>query len=145
MADHNSSLVNLSIPKEITQPIVAIKIQEAVMAALGGQEQIISGVIKTICETKVRESDGKKPDYSSDKTVSWIDYNVTKVITDSLKEELKNQINIGSETIKAELVKQLQSKKGASKIAQALLDGFNSHLASGWKSQISIQFLEEKH
>jgi hypothetical protein len=66
---HNSSLVNLSIPQEVTQPIVSAKIQEAVLAALGGADKIIEGVVHQICNTKVGK-DGKVSSYSSENTMT---------------------------------------------------------------------------
>jgi hypothetical protein len=137
--DHNSSLVNLSIPKEVTQPIVAAKIQEAVLAALGGSEKIVAGVIHTICNTKVDVS-GNTPRYDSDAKGSWLDFHVTKIIQEEVKKELQEQIKINAEGIKNELIKQLQTKKGASKVAEALLSSLNGTFASGWRSNITINF-----
>lgn len=136
---HNSSLVNLSIPQEVTQPIVAAKIQEAVLAALGGSEKIIAGVIHQICNTKVN-SDGQTPRYDSDAKYTWLDYHVTKVIEGEIKKELQEQIRVNAEGIKNELIKQLQTKKGASKIAEALLSSLNGTFASGWRSNITVNF-----
>lgn len=137
--EHNSSLVNLSIPKEITQPIVAVKIQEAVLAALGGQEKIVATVVHQICSTKV-DSSGKVSSYSSDNKNTWLDYHVTDVIQKAVREELIRQIDINAQQIKDELVKQLQTKKGASKIADALLSSLNGTFASAWRSKFEIKF-----
>lgn len=137
--EHNSSLVNLSIPQSVTQPIVAAKIQEAVLAALGGSEQIISAVIKQICETKVNSS-GQVSSYSSDNKFSWLDYHVTEVIQKEVKQEIQNQLAIGSQAIKEELIRQLQTKKGASKVAEGLLSSLNGTFAQSWSSKIEISF-----
>lgn len=139
MSDHNSSLVNLSIPKEVTQPIVAAKIQEAVLAALGGSEKIIAGVIHQICNTKV-DSNGCTPRYDSDAKGTWLDYHVTTIIQQEVKKELQEQIKVNAEGIKSELIKQLQTKKGASKVAEALLSSLSGTFASGWRSNITINF-----
>lgn len=140
---HSTSLVNLSIPKEITQPIVAAKIQEAVLAALGGQDKIIAGVIHQICNTKV-DSSGKVSSYSSDNKNTWMDYHVTDIIQKEVKEALINQIKISAEQIKEELVKQLTTKKGASKIAEALLSSLDGSFKNSWTSKFEIIFEERK-
>lgn len=139
MNGHNSSLVNLSIPQEVTQPIVAAKIQEAVLAALGGSEKIIAGVIHSICNTKV-DANGNTPRYDSDAKHTWLDYHVTSIIQQEVKKELQEQIKVNAEGIKNELIKQLQTKKGASKVAEALLSSLNGTFASGWRSNITINF-----
>lgn len=139
MNGHNSSLVNLSIPQEVTQPIVAAKIQEAVLAALGGSEKIVASVIHQICNTKV-DSRGNVPSYNSDAKYTWLDYHVTNVIQEEVKKQLQETIKINSQAIKDELVRQLQTKKGASKVAEALLSSLNGTFASGWRSSISVNF-----
>lgn len=118
---HNSSLVNLSIPQEVTQPIVAAKIQEAVLAALGGADKIVEGIIHRICNEKVDPKTGKKPDYSSTPTVSWMDYQVTGIIEKAVAEELKRQLDAGAVPVKDALIKVMQSKAGSSKLADAML------------------------
>lgn len=120
MNDHNTSLVNLSIPKEVTQPIVAAKIQEAVLAALGGADKIVEAVIHKICYSKVDDK-GQISSYSSDNKNNWIDFHVTKIIEGSIHEELKRQLDAGALPIKEAIVKVLQSKAGASKLADAIL------------------------
>lgn len=141
--DHNSSLVNLSIPKEVTQPIVAAKIQEAVLAALGGADKIVSTVVHTICNQKV-DSSGKISSYSSDNKHNWLDIHVTNVIQDEVKKALIEQIRVSSQQIKDELIKQISTKKGASKIAEALLSSLDGTFNSGWKSSIKVLFEPEK-
>ncbi len=140
MSGHNTSLVNLSIPSEVTQPIVAAKIQEAVLAALGGSEKIVAGVIHTICNTKVDASGNSNPRYDSDAKHTWLDYHVTTIIQKEVEKELKEQIKINAESIKNELIKQLQTKKGASKVAEALLSSLNGTFESGWRSKIEVSF-----
>ena len=144
MSGHNTSLVNLSIPQEVTQPIVAAKIQEAVLAALGGSEKIVAGVIHTICNTKVDASGSSNPRYDSDAKHTWLDFHVTKIIQEEVKKELQEQIKVNAEGIKNELIKQLQTKKGASKVAEALLSSLNGTFASGWRSNITINFSSDK-
>lgn len=144
MNGHNSSLVNLSIPQEVTQPIVAAKIQEAVLAALGGSEKIVAGVIHQICNTKVDSNGSSNPRYDSDAKHTWLDYHVTKIIQEEVKKELQEQIKVNAQAIKDELIKQLQTKKGASKVAEALLSSLNGTFASGWRSSITVQFDADK-
>jgi len=143
MSVHNSSLVNLSIPNEVTQPIVAAKIQEAVLAALGGSEKIVAGVIHQICNTKV-DASGHTPRYDSDAKHTWLDFHVTKIIQEEVKKELQEQIKTNAQAIKDELIKQLQTKKGASKVAEALLSSLNGTFDSGWRSHIQVTFHADK-
>jgi hypothetical protein len=140
MSGHNSSLVNLSIPQEVTQPIVAAKIQEAVLAALGGSEKIIQAVVHQICNTKVNAKDGHVSSYSSDNTISWMDYHVTQMLRRSIEDELRKQVVEVSAPIKDELIKQLQSKKGASMMASAILEGVAGTFKDSYSSKFEVKF-----
>lgn len=138
--DHNSSLVNLSIPKEVTGPIVSAKIQEAVMAALGGADKIVQGVVHQICNTKVSPKDGRVSGYNSDNTIPWMDYHVTQMLQSSIEAELKRQVVEVAAPIKDELIKQLQTKKGASMMATAILEGVAGTFKDNWSSKFEVKF-----
>lgn len=126
--EHNSSLVNLSIPQNVTQPIIAAKIQEAVMAAMGGADKIVEGVVHQICNTKVNPRDGKvDSSYNSHNTMLWMDYHVTQILQGAINEELKKQTTELTSPVKEALVKELQSKSGSSKIAKALLNALDGN------------------
>lgn len=138
--EHSTSLVNLSIPKDVTAPIVAAKIQEAVMAAMGGADKIVTGVVHQICNTKVSPKDGKVSTYSSENTMAWIDFHVTELLQNSIKEELRKQIHEVASPINAELIRQINTKKGASMVASALLGGLEGSFKDNWASKIEIKF-----
>lgn len=125
MNDHNSSLVNLSIPQSVTGPIVAAKIQEAVLAAMGGADKIVEGVVHQISQTKVNPSTGKVDSYANYNTVTWIEYHVTGILQGAINEELKKQTVELASPVKDALIKQLQTKSGATKIANALLNALD--------------------
>jgi hypothetical protein len=145
MSVHNSSLVNLSIPQEVTQPIVAANIQEAVLAALGGSEKIVEGIIHRICNEKVDPKTGRKPDYSSTPTVSWMDYQVTGIIEKAVEVELKKQLDAGALPIKEALIKVMQSKAGSSKIADGVLAGLTgSFSGENFIPSIKIEFEKKR-
>lgn len=144
MTDHNSSLVNLSIPKDITQPIIAAKIQEAITVAMGGADKIIGGVVHQICNTKVNPATGKVDSYSSYNTMTWMDYHVTELLQDSIKKELSNQIKEAATPVKEELIKQLQTKKGASAIASMLLSSLEGTFGDKYTCKMEVKFETKK-
>lgn len=145
MSDYNGSLVNLSIPENVTKPIIAAKIQEAITVAMGGADKIIAGVVKQICETRVNPSNGRvDTSYSSNNTMPWMDYHVTQLLQDAIREELSKQIKDVAGPVKDELIKQIQSKKGAQNIATALLASLNGSFGSEYTSKIEVKFEAKK-
>jgi hypothetical protein len=137
---HNSSLVNLSIPANVTQPIIAAKIQEAITVAMGGADKIVAGVVHQICNTKVDPKNGRIDGYSSNNTITWMDYHVTELLQAAIKEELGRQIKEVAAPVREELIKQLQTKKGASAIAALLLSSLEGQLGDKYSCKLEIKF-----
>lgn len=142
--EHNSSLVNLSIPENVTKPIIAAKIQEAITIAMGGADKIIGGVVHQICNTKVNPSNGQVDSYSGSNTMTWIDYHVTKLLQNAIQEELSRQIKEVASPVREELVKQLQSKKGANAIAAMLLSSLEGTFGGQYTCKMEVKFEQKK-
>lgn len=141
MSDQN---VTLQIGKEIVTPIVEAKIKGAIAEALGGTGAIVEMVVDQIINQKVN-SDGKVSSYGSDNKFTWLDVTVTNKIKEAVKEELTNQISLSAQSIKAELIKQIQTKKGSSLVAQALLSGLQGTFNNSWMSKLELTLTPQKN
>ena len=135
--------VQLTISKEIVNPIVEAKVKEAILAAMGGADQIVENAVKGILTQKVN-SEGKVSNYSSDNKYSWIDIILTKQIKEYAEQAIKETLGKNSLVIKDELIKQLQSKKGSSIAAKALLDAMSGSFSKNWRSNINIELLQNE-
>jgi hypothetical protein len=113
--------VSLTISKEIVQPIVQAKINEAILAAMGGQDQLIEKAIQNILYQKVN-NEGKVSTYSNDNKHSWIDIVVTKQIEEAVKASLALLLSEKRDQMQQAILKQLSSKKGIESFAAALID-----------------------
>lgn len=133
----NEQNVNLTISKDIVNPIVTAKVQEAIVAALGGEDKLISDLLDRIINQKV-DKDGKVSGYSSSNKYTWLELMVNNQIKDAIREELKKQIASMSSKIRELVIKQLQTKRGSNTVARALLDGLNDTLNNSWKSKIEV-------
>jgi hypothetical protein len=129
--------VNLTISKDIVNPIVTAKIQEAITEALGGKDKLIAGLLDKIIMQKV-DKNGKVSSYSSENKYSWLEASVNLQIENAIREELKKQIADMSTGIKELVIKQLQTKRGANAVATALLDGLNQTLNNSWMSTVAV-------
>lgn len=143
MNNQNEGNVSLTISKEIVTPIVQAKVNEAIIAAMGGKDEIIEKVVSLILNQKVGY-DGKVSTYSSDNKYSWLDMTVTKQIQEAVKVELKTVVSESTEQIKQALIKQLKSNKGANKVAEAIVSGLSQTFASEYRSSVSISFGKDK-
>lgn len=106
--------VSLQISKDIVNPIIETKVKEAILEALGGRDKVVQAVIQEVLTRKC-SANGTVSQYSGDNKFTWLDVVVTKQIREAVETELKAIIAQSSNEIKAELIRQLQTKKGASK------------------------------
>ena len=70
--DTNNGNVSLSISKELVNPIIQAKINEAIISALGGQDELIRKSVDAIMNTKVNDQ-GKVSSYSSDNKYTMLE------------------------------------------------------------------------
>ena len=129
--------VNLTISKEIVNPIVEAKIKEAVIAAMGGADELIAKVVKQIIDTHV-SFDGKVSSYSSDNKFKWLDIAVTNQIKEAAKEAIKEMMSTRKDELKKAIVKELSSKKGVEAFAQSLLSN-SSKILENYYSTIEVK------
>jgi hypothetical protein len=140
----NESNVALTISKDIVEPIVKAKIEEAIIAAMGGGDTIIEKVIQKVFDQKVDEN-GKPSSYSSDKDRTWITWVVKEQIETATREAIKKMLEEKREIIKNQIIKLLSSKKGIENFASSLLDtALNTNLTSKYVTSISLVFDKQK-
>lgn len=107
-----------NIPKEIIQPIIDAHVNQAVIAALDGRDQVVTRAIMGVLQTKV-DSEGKPSSYGSSKP--WIDWVIGKSIQESATRAVQEVLVTHKDRIKDELVRQLSQKK--SPIFKQLIEG----------------------
>lgn len=133
-------MVQLCINPDLIKPIVEKQIKSAILAAMGGADNLVESVVNAIMTEKVN-SHGAKSNYSSENKYNWFDVVVTNTVREAIQEEIKNAIRENANVFKDALVHQLTSKSGANAVAKALIDGLNKTFESSWSSKISISFV----
>lgn len=134
--------VSLTISKDIVNPIVQAKINEAIIAAMGGHEMLIEKAIKTILYEKVNK-DGNRSTYNSDNTYTWIDVVITKQIEEAVKESMKALLSDKKDQIKEAIMRQLSSKKSIEAYAAALLDSATK-IQDNYYSTVKVEVHQKK-
>ena len=136
--DKNST-VNLSISKDLVNPIIQAKINEAVVSALGGTEELLRKVVDNIMNTKVSDK-GIISGYSSDNKYTLLEIMVKNKIEDSLRKAIDTMLSEHQDKLKEAMIKYLQSKKG--------LEGFVSSMLTNTISlndaKIKVMFEEKE-
>lgn len=135
--------VSLTIDKSIVNPIVEAKVKEALIAAMGGEKQLIEMAIDKVFNMRCNEN-GVVSNYSSDNKYTFLDAIVIKKINEAINKELIMAIDEASSGIREALLAKIKSKKGSSLIAEAMIDGLKKTFDNNWSSKISIAITPNK-
>ena len=118
--DTNNGNVSLSISKELVNPIIQAKINEAVVSALGGQDELIRKSVDAIMNTKVNDQ-GKVSSYSSDNKYTMLEIIAKNKIEDALRKAVDSMLETNKDVLKDAMIKYLQTKKGVEAFVSSML------------------------
>ena len=125
--------VNLSVSKEIIQPIIDAKVNTAICEALSGSKDIVAKVVSTVLEMKVNDK-GERSSYSSE--VSYIQWLCSKAIQDASKQAVTNYIAGSNEKLVEAIQKNLQNNTKS--IAVNLVNSFIEATKNSWTMKVDI-------
>lgn len=134
--ENNNPNISLTISKEIVNPIVNAKIQEAILSAMGGGDILIAKAVDYLFNQKV-DSNGKISTYQSDNKYTWLEVNVTNQIRKAVEDATKEVLLSRQDILKAAIIKQLSSKKGIEQLAEAIIKGT---MPQQYSSRIDVKF-----
>lgn len=95
------------IPKDIINPIIQASVNEAVIRALDGPQQLVTKAIAGVLQMTV-DSEGKPCSYGSSRP--WIDWVIGDCIKKAARAAIEEFMVTEKDRIKAELVLQLSKK-----------------------------------
>lgn len=119
------------------------KIQEAILAAMGGKDDLVARVIDQVFNQKVN-AEGKVSNYSSDNKYTWIEVAVINQINTAVKDQMKIFLEESGGKIKQEIIRILSSKKGIEQFAASLLDQ-TTKISDRYYSTINVEFSNKKN
>jgi hypothetical protein len=128
--------VEFKISESLIRPILEAKINTAVIEAMGGHEKIITDMLETYMKQKV-DSEGKVSGYSNN--IPRLDWLMNKMISDALKVALTSYLEGKKEFMQAEFQRFFNSKKGSSKLIEAMQTGFVDSLTKNWMTTITFK------
>ncbi|MFA5408398.1 MAG: hypothetical protein WC343_06475 [Bacilli bacterium] len=127
--------LEFKISEGLIKPIIETKINEAIIASMGGHERLIADMITMYMNQKV-DSDGKASNYGNSKPrIEWLSQTM---IEEAVKEALKNFLSDKREFLQKEFERFFNSKKGSNQIVKALQEGVCAGLANRWATTITF-------
>lgn len=134
--------MSLSINKEMLTPVIEQQVKLMMAEILGGQDAIVDKTIKNILKTQV-DSEGRFVTYSTGRT--YIDWLLRDELSKAVKELIKKEISSRNSQIRKQIKKAIQDEKGASVIADALLDGLNKTVQNSYRTNFKIELINNNN
>ena len=127
--------LEFKISEGLIKPIIETKINEAIIASMGGHESLVADMVVMYMNQKV-DCAGNPTSYSSSKSrLTWLS---ETMINDAIKNTLKEYLKSKQEFLQKEFEKFFNSKKGSSQIVKAMQEGLCAGLGECWR--VSIKF-----
>lgn len=131
--------VNLNVDKDYLQEAVKQTVLMGISESLNGKNEIVSQIVNSVLQTKVDRT-GKVSSYSSDNKYTLLEFYVNEMLTDVVKEEIKNMIE-EKRTECAEIIrKELNKKANINKFVDSFIDSTSKSLNQSWKTTININY-----
>ena len=127
-----SDNVEIKVSKELIEPVIAAKVQTAIVEALGDKRGVIERMVAEALQAKVKNSQ-----YGYD-TVPWIDRVCKDLIQESAKVAIRKWADEQQEKIVAEFVRQLSTKGTARSVVKAMTTGLAEAVACKWRFSVDF-------
>ena len=128
-----SENMQFPIPSSVLEPYIKQAVSTAITSALGDGVNLVEKAVQSALAVKVN-SEGKIDKYESYNRHLLIEVLAQEKIRDVTKQIINEMAESMRPKIKDQIEKQLKTKHG--KIAEALVDGMISSLASTWAVKV---------
>ena len=115
-------------------------IQSAVIAALGGSEQLVREMVAQTLEIKV-DKDGRKAQYSSDEKFTYIEWLSQDLIREAVRKAFQTLVNEQQESVTQQVADELLKQNNL--LAKGLVDGLIENIKVNGEYAIKIHFKKD--
>ena len=135
--------VNLNVDKDYLQEAVKQTVLMGISESLNGKNEIVSQIVNSVLNQKVDKT-GKVSSYSSDNKYSLLEVFVNNMLTDLVKEEIKNMVENRKGEISEILKKELNKKTNINKFVDIFIESTATNMEKSWNTSINIDFMQKK-
>ena len=130
--------VNVSIGKDLIEPIIKAKVQAAIVQAVSGEQDLVTRFISQALEIKVDEN-GKVNynDYNNKYTL--LEYMCIDTLRDCAKQAIRSWMEDNKKEIQKALTAQLKTTKTTTTFAKAILGGLTNSIQSDWRMDVKVE------
>lgn len=141
----NNSIVgvNLNVDQDYLQEAVKQTVLMGISESLNGKNEIVSQIVNSVLQTKVDRT-GRVSSYSSDNKYTLLEFYVNEMLTDVVKEEIKNMIEEKRTECANIIRKELNKKANINKFVDSFIDSTSKSLNQSWKTTININYEKQR-
>lgn len=127
--------VNIGISEDLVLPIIEQRINAAVVAALGKEQDLIENVVSAALSQKVSSS-GRVSDYSGANRYTFLEAFCRNAIQEAARQAMQEWITENKPQLVAAMKKQITASP--SKLVKAFTDGIADSAKSAWAFQVNV-------
>ena len=132
------SEVNVSIGKDLIEPIIKAKVQAAIVQAVSSEQDMVTRFIAQALETKV-DKNGKVNYHDYDNKYTMLEYMCIDTLRECARQAIRRWIDENKSEIQKALTAQLKTTKTTSTFAKAILNGLTNSIKSDWRMNVKVE------
>ena len=142
MSNNEKNLMglNLSVDNDLIAEAAREAIISGIAASLQNSDQIVKQFVNSLLSEKVLEDGSKPRGYSSERTISRMEYYVKTAISDATMEEIKNMIDEITPQLRELVRTEFTKRETQNTLVDMFVDSMKDALTSSYKAKISVAF-----
>lgn len=138
----SGEIVSLKVDPSVVTSVLEKRIQAAIVAQLGDEDELIGHAVKLALSEKVDRKGSSTCSYSSDRKYDYLEILATNSIQKAAKAALNEWLEENSKKIRAAVLKELDSPERQKSIAKSYANAIESSLTAHWTMSCDISFKE---
>lgn len=135
-----AEMMSLNISESLIKQAIQDEVNAGIVRALGDPAKVVKDAVRQITNTYVDSSDGKPCKCSDYRAVPYFDYLVQNLISEFVREEIKNYIAEHSEDFKQQMIASLADKKFKESAAENFISCLLAASQNSYRIPVSISF-----
>ena len=140
----SGEIVSLKVDPSVVTSVLEKRIQAAIVAQLGDEDELIGHAVKLALSEKVDRQGNSNCSYASDKKYDYLEILATNSIQKAAKAALNEWLEENSKKIRIAVLKELDSPERQKSIAKSYADAIETSLNASWNMSCNIFFKEEE-
>ena len=140
----SGEIVSLKVDPSVVTSVLEKRIQAAIVAQLGDEDELIGHAVRLALSEKVDRKGSSTSRYDSDLRYDFLEVLTTNSIQEAAKAALMEWLEQNKALIRKAVLEELDSPERQKSIAKAYADAIETSLSSSWRMDCNISFKEQE-